>query len=449
MGAGADRTPTIQPPMERTSQSEWQVAMLGDCVVMNDASYSPQEAWPFINYLDTSNITEGHVAKIQTLVAGEDKVPSRARRKVKRGDIVYSTVRPNQKHFGLIKHVPENFLASTGFAVIRGRPDVVYTEFIYWFLVQDNIVEYLQMIAESSTSAYPSIRPSDLEELKIPLPSLPEQRRIAEVLGALDDKIELNRRANVTLVQMARALFKSWFVDFEPVHAKMGGNRKYSQALPSLPAELYDLFPDRFVSSELGKIPEGWRVGSLADMVQLFSGGTPKTSVAEYWNGNIPLYTAKDAPLPSNVFVVDTGHHISQSGVDNSAAQILPARTTIISALGTVGRMACLARPMAMNQTCYGIRGVDGFPDFFTYWNTRWAVDELRAQAHWNIFDTITRQTFQLVGTVIPPFNLAAAFEAMVSAYMYRILANLRDSSNLASLRGALLPQMMSGGLRV
>ena len=122
-------------------------------------------------------------------MAGVDKIPSRARRKVEPGDIVYSTVRPNQCHFGLIGDVPDNFLASTGFAVIRGKREVACTDYIYWLLVQDHIVEYLHSIAENSTSAYPSIRPSDLEELVLSLPPLPEQRAIAHILGALDDKI--------------------------------------------------------------------------------------------------------------------------------------------------------------------------------------------------------------------------------------------------------------------
>lgn len=263
---------TVQSPMGATMESEWRVATLGDCVVMNDASYSPQEAWPFINYLDTSNITEGRVAEIQTLAIGKDKVPVRARRKVKLGDVVYSTVRPNQRHFGLIKQVPENFLASTGFAVIRGQPDVAHTEFIYWFLAQEAIVEYLQTIAENSTSAYPSIRPSDLEELEISLPSLPEQRRISEILGALDDKIELNRRTNETLEQMARALYKSWFLDFAPVYAKMEGRWRRGESLPSLPADLYDLFPDRLAASELGEIPEGWTVKALDEIADFRNG---------------------------------------------------------------------------------------------------------------------------------------------------------------------------------
>ena len=254
---------------------------------------------------------------------------------------------------------------------------------------------------------------------------------------------------NETLEQMARALYKSWFVDFDPVRAKMDGWWRPGESLPGLPATLYDLFPDRLVESEIGEVPEEWMVGVLTDMVQLFGGGTPKTSVAGYWNGNIPWYTPKDAPVLSDVFVIDTERQISQDGVDNSSTQILPAGTTVISARGTVGRLACLGEPMAMNQTCYGVRGTDEYPDFFTYWNLRRAISDLQMRTHGTIFDTITRQTFELVNSVIPPSVLAAAFETMVSPYMKRMLDNLQDSRRVGYLRDALLPRLITGELRV
>lgn len=131
--------------------------MLGDYIVVNDATYSQKEAWRQINYLDTGNITENRISEIQHLIVGKDKIPSRARRKVQPGDIVYSMVRPNQRHYGLLKELPEKLLVSTGFAVIRGKEGLACTEFIYWFLAQDRIVEQLHTIAEHSTSAYPSI----------------------------------------------------------------------------------------------------------------------------------------------------------------------------------------------------------------------------------------------------------------------------------------------------
>ena len=207
-----------------------------------------------------------------------------------------------------------------------------------------------------------------------------EQQAIAHILGTLDDKIELNRRMNETLEAMARALFKSWVRGLRAGAGQDGGALAAGESLPGLPAEHYDLFPDRLVDSELGEVPELWRNGVLNDVIELLSGGTPKTSVSGYWGGEIPWYTAKDAPNGSSVFALDTDRTITQSGVKNSATQILPVGTTVITARGTVGRLACLGVPMAMNQTCYGIRGAHGYPGFFTYWTVRTAVDELQAR---------------------------------------------------------------------
>lgn len=250
------------------SINDWKKLTLRQCIEMEVSNYSEKEAWSFINYLDTGNITTNTIKEVQHLVPGRDKIPTRARRKIKPGDIVYSMVRPNQRHFGLIKHPPKNFLVSTGFAVLRGKPGVAHTEFIYYLLTQEHIVDYLQAIAENSTSAYPSIRPHDLEQLEIRLPSLPRQRDIAHILSTLDEKIELNRRMNETLEAMAQALFKSWFVDFDPIRAKMEGRWQPGESLPGLPAHLYDLFPSRLVSSELGEIPEDWRIGCFGDLAK-------------------------------------------------------------------------------------------------------------------------------------------------------------------------------------
>ena len=308
----------------------------------------------------------------------------------------------------------------------------------------------LDFSAYSDKAAVPGLNRNHLHQAAVRYPAdITEQQAIAHILGTLDDKIELNQRMNETLEAMARALFKSWFVDFEPVRAKMEGRWRRGESLPGLPAEHYDLFPDRLVDSELGEIPEGWEVGVLNDAIELLSGGTPKTSVPGYWGGDIPWYTAKDAPNGSDVFALETERTITQSGVENSATRILAAGTTVITARGTVGRLACLGVPMAMNQTCYGIRGAHGYPEFFTYWHLRTAVDELQTRTHGTIFDTITRQTFTLVEMALAPVELTLAFEAIVEPIMAHILNNLKESRVLAAQRDVLLPRLVSGEVRV
>ena len=178
---------------------EWKRIRLGDACETNSETYSPKEEWGYVNYLDTGNITDNRIDSIQYIDTKAEKLPSRARRKVKRDSIIYSTVRPNQRHFGIIKTQPEHFLVSTGFAVIDVDKAVLDADFLYYLLSQSAFVETLHAIAEQSTSAYPSIKPSDIEDLEIAIPSLDTQKKIAGILTAIDMKITQNMEVNENL----------------------------------------------------------------------------------------------------------------------------------------------------------------------------------------------------------------------------------------------------------
>ena len=296
----------------------------------------------------------------------------------------------------------------------------------------------------NSGSAQPSLNRNFIYPIPIRVPKPAEQRAIASVLGSLDDLIEVNREINEALEEMARALFKSWFVDFDPVRAKLEGRPP-----AGMDEATAALFPDHFQDSELGQIPKGWQAKPLSKNIELLSGGTPKTSEPSYWDGEIPWYSVRDAPSDSDVWVVDTDRKVTPSGISNSATSILPARTTIISARGTVGKLALVGRPMAMNQSCYGVRGAAGYRELFTYFSLKEAVEELQQNAHGSVFDTITRDTFDTLSFASPPITIADAFEALVESLLETILANVNESRDLAALRDTLLPKLLSGEVSV
>ncbi len=293
-------------------------------------------------------------------------------------------------------------------------------------------------------AANPTLNRNHVHPLPALRPPLPAQRAIASVLGTLDDLIEVNRETNEALEEMARALFKSWFVDFDPVRAKLEGRPP-----AGMDAATAALFPDHFQDSELGQIPKGWEVKPLSKNIELLSGGTPKTSEPSYWDGEIPWYSVRDAPSDTDVWVVDTDRKITPLGVSDSAASILPEKTTIISARGTVGKLALIGRPMAMNQSCYGVRGAAGYREFFTFYALKEGVEEFQQNAHGSVFDTITRETFSTLNVASPPITVADAFEALVEPLMETILANVHESRDLAALRDTLLPKLLSGEVSV
>jgi len=311
----------------------------------------------------------------------------------------------------------------------------------YWMFSWEFFVQFKGVAGQTDMAEYVSL--SDQRRMYITVPQLPEQRAIAHILGTLDDKIELNRRMNETLEGIARAVFKSWFVDFDPVRAKAEGRD------PGPAKDLADLFPDSFEDSELGVVPAGWEVGPILEHARLLSGGTPKTDRQNYWGGDIPWASAKDVSQCSQAFLVTTERRITEKGLSESATHLVPRFSTVVVARGaTTGRMVLFGREMAMNQTCYALTTTQETP-FSLYCHLRQEIDDLVHAAHGSIFDTITTSTFETSRVVLPPGPVLAGFENLVSPLFYRIAANAEESGTLAAMRDALLRKLISGELRL
>jgi len=322
--------------------------------------------------------------------------------------------------------------------VISPDERVVSKKFLYWALKATDTHRL------RTGSAQAQIVIGSLEKLDVLIPQgIAKQNQIVSILDALDSRITLLRETNQTLESIAQALFKSWFVDFDPVRAKSEGRTP-----GGMDEATATLFPDGFEMSELGEIPRGWSLISFRESIEIIGGGTPKTSVSEYWGGEIPWFSVVDAPRLSDVFVIDTEKHITDLGLNKSSTKLLPVGTTIISARGTVGRVALTGRSMAMNQSCYGLRGK--FDDqFFTYFSTRRLVAQLKQRAHGSVFDTITQETFSGVKLCFPVAEVVFEFDKLLNPLMMRIRQNLEQSDTLTKLRDSLLPRLISGQLRL
>lgn len=266
----------------------------------------------------------------------------------------------------------------------------------------------------------------------------------ASVIESIDDSIDNLRQTNATLEAIAQALFKSWFVDFDPVRAKAEGREP-----EGMDAGTAALFPSEFEDSELGSIPKRWRVGTSDELLDIVGGGTPKTSIDEYWGGDIPWFSVVDSPAPGQVFILDTAKKVTELGLQNCSARLLPQMTTIISARGTVGKVAMTGLPMAMNQSCYALRPKVPGGEAFTYFSTLRFVNQLQRIAHGAVFDTITRDSFSRVMACLPPGPAITAFGAMVNPLLERIRLNGLQVEGLLALRDTLLPRLISGKLRL
>lgn len=182
---------------------------------------------------------------------------------------------------------------------------------------------------------------------------------------------------------------------------------------------------------------------------EILSGGTPKTSEPENWGGSIPWFSVADTPPDSSTFVINTAKTITERGIATSPAQVVPAWTTIISARGTVGKLAMAGVPLAFNQSCYGLRAANGAGPSFVYLLAGHLVEQLKALSHGSVFSTITRRTFDAVRFPCPSRESLTAFEAKVAPLYSRILVATQESITLAELRDTLLPKLISGEIRV
>ena len=419
---------------------EWTTLPLEDCMaaIIDYRGKSPEKTTFGVPLVTAKIVKGGRIEKPEEFIAEADFDDWMRRGMPKPGDIVMTTEAP----LGEVAQLDGRKVALAQRVItLRGKPDVLDNTFLKFLLQSNPVQEELRSRGTGTTVV--GIRQSELRKVSLTLPPLAEQKAIAAVLGALDDKIELNRRMNATLEAMAQVLFQSWFVDFDPVRSKLDG-RPPAALDPATAA----LFPDSFQESSLGPIPRGWEVCPLSEKIQLLSGGTPKTSEPTYWDGDIPWYSVRDAPSETDVWVIHTGKHVTKLGIANSAAQIFPEKTTIISARGTVGKLALTAVPMAMNQSCYGVRGITGYGDYFTYYSLREATAQLQQRTHGTVFDTITTETFRTLDCIFPIPKITEAFDKLVEPLLSQIRANLHQSRTLATLRDTLLPKLLSGELR-
>lgn len=281
-----------------------------------------------------------------------------------------------------------------------------------------------------------------LRNLSFGIPPLQTQVKIADALSLFDDRITLLRETNATLEAIAQALFKSWFVDFDPVHAKQAG-----RAPAGMDEATATLFPDGFEESELGLVPRGWRVGSFQECCQrVESGGTPKRTVPEYWGGEISWLTSGEVRSP---IVFDTKETITDLGVKESAAKLWPVGTTVIAMYGATAGEACLlAKPTTTNQACCGLIPRLNMRTFL-FLCARRERESLASKSSGSAQQNLNKGLVANHPVIVPSAEILAIYESVAGALLNGWIENERQAQTLASLRDTLLPRLISGQLRL
>lgn len=348
--------------------------------------------------------------------------------KFRNGDTLMARITPclenGKTAYASILDDGEVGFGSTEYIVFRNIEGVTDSKFVYYFVTSPWFRE-IAIKSMVGSSGRQRVQQSVLENLEVTLPPLEEQRRIAGILGSLDDKIELNRRINANLEAQAQALFRSWFVDFEP-------------------------FRDGpFVDSELGKIPQGWKVGTLSEIGDVIGGGTPSKIVPEYYTDNgIAWITPKDLSTNNCKFTSKGETDISELGYKNSSAKLMPRGSVLFSSRAPIGYISIAKNEICTNQ---GFKSIvpKKAGTCFIYYFLRNNTSKIESMASGSTFKEASGGLMKSLEVIIPSNKILTAFEEAIQPLFNMQEHNEDENARLSALRDALLPKLMAGEIAI
>lgn len=297
--------------------------------------------------------------------------------------------------------------------------EVADYEFVYYTLKND----YTTLASLANGGAQQNLNAQIIKDYVLKMPSLADQRRIASILSSLDRKIELNNKINADLEEMAQTIFKNWFVDFEP-------------------------FKDgKFVDSELGMIPEGWKVGTLGEFCKCLLGGTPSRSKEEYWNGDVNWINSGEI----NKFrILEASEKITELGLAKSATKLLPKKTTVLAITGaTLGQVSLLEIDTCANQSVIGVLENAEVPYEYIYPFIKDRIEMLIQHQTGGAQQHINKDNVESLIFLLPAINVLEDYISLVSPMYKRIESQCFENLYLSLLRDTLLPRLMSGELEI
>lgn len=463
--------------------SEWITTTLGEIV---HAGGGTIQTGPFGSQLHASDyVSEGIPVIMPVNLAGnristddiarinEADALRLARHIVKEGDIVYSR-RGDVTRKALVTASEAGMFCGTGCLLVRPGKNID-PQFLAYHLSTPENHEWIIRHAVGATM--PNLNTGILADVPLNIPKRAVQQSIAHILGALDDTIELNRQMNTTLESMAQALFKSWFVDFDPVidnalaagnpipdelaaraerrkqlHDRKGASSSEHLTLGQpLPAAIQQQFPDRFVFTEaLGWVPEGWEVSTIGEHVENTGGGTPSTKNEAFWQGGSHAFcTPKDMSRLTSWMLTDTERHLTDAGVKKVSSGLLPKRTVLMSSRAPIGYLAISDIPVSVNQGVIAMLPNALFGPLYLLSWAKFNMGNIIDRANGSTFLEISKKNFRPIPFLVPNSSACQAFNKEAEAILEKILLLSEQNISLTNLRDTLLPKLLSGQLRI
>lgn len=448
--------------------SKWKTSFLTDHYIISSGLSKPAKdfgtGYPFLsfkdifyNYFLPDSLTQ--------LVQSTDK--ERATCSVKRGDVFLTRTSETMHELGMSSVALKDYVDATfnGFCK-RLRPkeeSELEPEYVGYYLRSPLFRQ--NMLAFSTMSTRASLNNEMISRLEISYPGQKIQKKIAHVLLSLDKKIAISKAINQTLEQMSQTLFKSWFVDFDPVidnaldagnpipealqsRAELRQKVRNSADFKSLPADIRALFPAEFEETELGWVPKGWKISTAGDELVVKGGSTPSTSNPDFWeNGTTHWTSPKDLTGNDSKVLLDTSKKITELGLKKISSGLLPTDTVLMSSRAPIGYLALAKTPMAINQGYIAIPSSKNLsPEYIIYWLEN-IMDDIKAIAGGTTFAEISKGAFKTISLVIPSKNIVGEFTRLAHQHFEKVVSNTEQITALTNLRDTLLPKLISGEL--
>lgn len=365
---------------------------------------------------------------------------------LKKGDILIAMTEQTDGLLGSMAKIPESnrFLHNQRLGLVTSLTSDVDVGFLYHLFKTRLVREQIRRSASGSKVKHTS--PERIYDVQVQLPSPCQQISIANLLSALDEKIEINDKINEELEGMAKLLYDYWFVQFDfPITAAQAA----AMGKPHLEGKPYRASGGKMTYNETLKreIPVGWEGGNILAIAELGGGATPSKKVPEFWGGSIPFFTPTDAE--NEPFCLDTEDHITQRGLGNGATRLYPQGTLFITARGSVGKAMIISRAMAMNQSCYALCPRNGVGSAFLYFHTLSLMDYLHAKSSGSVFNSIVTNDINFTPALVPASQQLTAFNEVTEPMFKSILTHQEQNQHLADLRDWLLPMLMNGQVTV
>lgn len=388
------------------------------CESVRDGTHdTPKQTETGYKLLTSKHIKNGQITPVDAYyISEEDYKKINARSLVEQWDVIMSMI-GTVGEAAVVRNQPNYAIKNV--ALFKCAGSELKGKWLAYYLSSPDAQGHMSGNQKGSSQQFLSLK--QLRSLQIPITDEPYMLKVVDILSAYDDLIENNQKQIKLLEEAAQRLYKEWFVDLR--------------------------FPGHENTKITDGIPEGWRKYKFSDITSIMSGGTPKTDVKEFYNGNIPFYTPKDSG--DSFFAFDTITHISQSGLDNCNSQLYPVNTIIITARGTVGKTTILAVPMAMNQSCYALKCDELNSPYYLFFSLKNEVAALKTMSNGGVFNTIIVKTFDSICLIAPTQDVLNMFEASVSPIMEQIKTKARQNIILTEARDRLLPKLMSGEIEL